>query len=254
MIVLDTDAVLTVLLLFMRVFVFVFLLPIFGTFFVPNTVKVYLALAIAFSLFSFAELEPVKVDSTAHFIQLATSELAFGFLTGFFLRLIFDAVFIAGELIAVSTGLGFLTMFLPQQPQTTVLAGFSTLLSSTLFLSVGGAEAVYVGFVNSLGSVPLGSFNVYSLNGEVFIKLFYESFSTGVKIAFPVILASLITNIILAIINRFIPQINVFMVGLPLQVAVGLVVFALSMPVIGLVLISEMRDYVFEFLEFMNHR
>ncbi|MDQ7083304.1 MAG: flagellar biosynthetic protein FliR [Aquificota bacterium] len=93
-------------------------------------------------------------------------------------------------------------MFLPQQPQTTVLAGFSTLIASTLFLSLGGAEAVYIGLAQSFKSVPIGGFDLFSLNGKVFLTLFYKSFFMGVKIALPVLIAAMLTNIILAVIKQ----------------------------------------------------
>ncbi len=252
MISLDTNSLLTLFLLFLRIFAFVFLVPFFGTFFVPNTVRVYLSVAIAFSLFVLTDVKPVEISSALHFMTLALGEVIFGFVAGFFLRLLFDAVFIAGEIIAVNTGLGFLVMFLPQQPQTTVLAGFSTLLASTLFLSLGGAEIVYVGLANSVREVPVGSMDIYSINGEMFLKFFFSSFSMGVKLALPVLIVALLTNIILAVINRFIPQINVFMVGMPLQVMVGLLVMAISLPVVGLVLISYMREYMLNFLKFVG--
>ncbi len=252
MISLDTNSLLTLFLLFLRIFAFVSLVPFFGTFFVPNTVRVYLSVAIAFSLLLLTDVEPVEISSTLHFVTLALGEVIFGFVAGFFLRLLFDAVFIAGEIIAVNTGLGFLVMFLPQQPQTTVLAGFSTLLASTLFLSLGGAEIVYIGLAKSLEQVHIGGIDIYSINGEMFLKLFFSSFSMGVKLALPVLIVALLTNIILAVINRFIPQINVFMVGMPLQVMVGLLVMAISLPVVGLVLISYMREYMLNFLKFVG--
>ncbi len=252
MIVIDINALLTMLLLFFRVVTFVFMVPTFGTLFLPNFVRIYLAFAIAASIFYFTNIEPVEINSALTFMKFMAQEVIFGFLAGFFLRLLFDSIFIAGEIIAVNTGLGFLMMFLPQQPQTTVLAGFSTLLATSLFLTLGGAEAIYVGLVKSFESVPLGSFDIYSLNGKVFLSLFYKSFSTGVKIALPVLIAALITNIILAIVNRFIPQINVFIVGLPLQVIVGLIVLMLSLPVIGLVMVSYMREYMLDFLRFVG--
>ncbi|RLJ71532.1 flagellar biosynthetic protein FliR [Hydrogenivirga caldilitoris] len=252
MITLDTNSLLTISLLFFRVFAFVVMVPFFGTFFLPNFVRAYLSFAIAVSIFMLSDLKPIEINSVAEFLKLSLQEALFGFLAGFFLRLLFDSIFVAGEVIAVNTGLGFLMMFLPQQPQTTVLAGFSTLLASTLFLTLGGAEAVYVGLVKSLQGFPLGSFDLYLLNGKALLNLFYSSFSTGVKLALPVLIASLLTNVILAVVNRFIPQINVFMVGLPLQITVGLVILLLSLPIIGLVLISHMREYMFNFLRFMG--
>ncbi len=250
--VIDTDSLLTLLLIFLRVSAFVFMVPLFGTFFMPGFVRVYLSFALALSVLFMGGVEPVEVHSALQLLSMALQEVIFGFTAGFFLRLFFDAIFIAGEIIAIHTGLGFLMMFLPQQPQTTVLAGFSTLLGSTLFLTLGGAEAVYVGLLKSFESLPIGSFSVYSLNGELFLKLFYRSFSMGMKVALPVLIASLLTNVILAIINRFIPQINVFMVGLPLQIMVGLTVLMLALPVLGLVLVSYMREYMLNFIRFVG--
>ena len=251
MIVLDTNSLLTILLVFLRVLSFVVMVPLFGTFFLPNFIRVYLALAVAVSIVMVADIKPLEINSALQFIAYALHELSFGFLAGFFLRLLFDTFFVAGEVIAVNTGLGFLMMFLPQQPQTTVLAGFSTMFASTLFLALGGAEAVFVGLAKSFESTPVGSFDIYSINGQVFLSLFYKSFSMGVKVALPVLIVAILTNVILAVVNRFIPQINVFMVGLPLQIVVGMTVFVLSMPVIGLVLASYIRDYMLDFIRFV---
>ncbi len=241
-----------VFLLYLRVLSFFLLVPVFGTFFVPGFVRIYLAFAFALSIALFLPLRPVDTTSALEIARLALGEVLFGFLAGFFLRLIFDAIFVAGEVIAVHSGLGFLMMFLPQQPQTTVIAGFSALLGSTLFLTLGGAESVLLGLAGSIKNVSPGSFDLFSLRGDVFMQLFYESFGMGVKMSIPVLIAALLTNIILAVVNRFIPQINVFMVGLPLQIAVGMIVFMLSLPVIGIVLVSYMRDHILNFVRFIN--
>ncbi len=252
MIELSTGYLISAFLIYLRVLSFVIAVPMFGTFFLPGFVRIYLSFALAFSILAFSDVRPIEVTTSSQLISLATAEVLFGFTAGFFLRMVFDAVFTAGEIIALHSGLGFLMMFLPQQPQTTVLAGFSALLGSTLFLTLGGAEAVFLGLSGSYSSVPLGSFDLYSLNGEVFLRLFYESFSTGVKIALPVLIAALLTNIILAVVNRFIPQINVFMVGLPLQIMVGLIVFMLSLPVMALVLTGYIRNHILDFLKFLG--
>jgi len=249
---LTTAHLLTAFLIYLRVLSFVLIVPFFGTFFMPGFVRIYLSFALALTILAFGEITPLEVNSASQLMALALGEILFGFMAGLFLRMIFDAVFVAGEIIALHSGLGFLMMFLPQQPQTTVLAGFSALLGSTLFLTLGGAEAVFLGLAGSYGSVPLGSFDLYSLNGEVFLKLFYSSFATGVKISLPVLIAALLTNIILAVVNRFIPQINVFMVGLPLQIMVGLTVFMLSLPVMAIVLTGYIRDHILDFLKFLS--
>ncbi len=249
---LSTGFLIGVFLLYLRVLSFIMLVPVFGTFFVPGFVRIYLAFAIALSIALFVPIKPIETTSALEIFRLALSEVLFGFIAGFLLRLIFDTIFVAGEVTAVHSGLGFLMMFLPQQPQTTVIAGFSALLGSALFLTLGGAESVLLGLAGSIKNFPLGSFDPLSLRGDVFLELFYKSFSMGIKIAVPVLISALLTNIILAVVNRFIPQINVFMVGLPLQIAVGLIVFMLSLPVMGIVLISYMREHILNFVRFIN--
>ncbi len=253
MISLDIDSLLTLALVYIRVIAFVFLVPIFGfrSEFLPLNVRMSLGFALGMIVFFLSGIEPVSVSSSYQLAYLALKEFLFGFTAGFLLRLLFDAVFIAGEIMAVNMGLGFLVMFLPQQPQTTVLAGFMTLLAATLFLTLGGAEIVIVGLIESFSHFPLGGFNLYGMNPEEFFKLFYESFTFGFKLSIPILVVALFTNVILAVINRFIPQINVFMVGLPLQLMVGFVVLTLALPVMGIVLVAYMREYLSGIVKFL---
>ncbi len=254
MISLDVQTLITLMLVYVRVISFVFLVPIFGfrSEFIPLNVRFALGFALGMIVFFLSGIEPVSINSSYQLALLALKEFLFGFTAGFLLRLLFDAVFIAGEIMAVNMGLGFLVMFLPQQPQTTVIAGFATMLAATLFLALGGAEVVVVGLINSFGTFPLGGFELYSLNPEEFFKLFYKSFSFGFKLAIPILAVAMFTNVILAVVNRFIPQINVFMVGLPLQLMIGLVVLMLALPVIGLVLINYMREYLLDITLFLT--
>jgi flagellar biosynthetic protein FliR len=60
---------------------------------------------------------------------------------------------------------------------------FFMLLFTSFFLSVGGPEIVFLSLANSLSKVPLGTFDLYSINPDVFLKLFYESFSLAVRIS-----------------------------------------------------------------------
>ncbi len=250
--VLDIDALLTLLLVYLRMFSFLLMVPIFGREFIPVNVKLFLTMALSFSVFLLGDVKTIQYSSFYQFLAYAISEISLGFVTGLILRFIFDAIYIAGEIIATSMGLGFLMMFLPQQPQTTVMAGFSLMMGTAIFLSLGGAEILLVGFMDSFKTLPPGGFNIFSINPDVFLNLFYASFSLGVKLSLPVLIASLLTNVILAVVNRFIPQINVFMVGLPVQLMVGFFVFILSLPILGLVVANHMREYIFDVISFLK--
>ncbi len=250
--VVDINALLTLLLVYVRITSFLFMVPIFGREFLPPHVKLYLAMALSLSVFMFGDVNVMEFDSSFKFFMAVLNEMIFGFVTGLVVRFIFDAIYVAGEIIATSIGLGFLMMFLPQQPQVTVLAGFSLMLGTAIFLSLGGAEILLLALTDSFKNIAPGSFNIFSLNPEIFLNLFYESFALGVKLSLPVLIASLLTNVILAVVNRFIPQVNVFMVGLPVQLMVGFFVFILSLPVIGVVMASHMKEYIFDVISFIR--
>ena len=245
---LTESALLTLFLIYVRVFSFLFLVPFFGKDSIPNIVKVYLVSAISLSIFYYLEMEPVQIKTTLEFFILVLKEFMLGFLAGLILRFLLDAIMYAGEYIGVNMGLGLATVFLPQQPQINIMSVFFMLLGSLFFISVGGPEIIYMALIKSFGSVPLGGFDLYSLNPDVYLSIFYESFSLAFRIALPVILALTLLNVVLAITNRFIPQINVFIVGLPLQVLVGFIVLIISLPLLTILLSSYVKVYIINFV------
>ncbi len=249
---LDEKALITLLLVYVRIFSFLSLVPFFGKESLPNVIKLYLTTALSLSLFYYTEMGPIQVRSSAEFMLMVLREFLLGFLAGLILRLILDAVASAGEYIGINMGLGLATVFLPQEPQLNIMSVFFMLLGSVFFIAVGGPEMVYLALVRSFESIPIGSFSPYELRPDAFLKLFYESFSLAFRVALPLILTLLLLNIVLAIINRFIPQINVFMVGLPLQVLVGLIVLIVMLSLITLVLSSHVKDYIINMVRFLG--
>jgi len=245
--IIDENFLITLLLSYFRVSTFLFMFPFFGSNYIPLNVRLFLTFSIAFAIISFIEIKPMEVKTFTEFILYAINESLFGFITSLILRLILDALLIAGEIIALHTGLGFLQMFIPGQPQMSLFAGFFFLYGTLIFLAIGGAEVVILALAESFINLPIGSFNLFSLDPEVFLNFFYESFNLGVKVSLPVFLSALILNLILAIVNRFIPQMNVFMVGLPLQVLVGLTVLLFALPIITITISDHLLDY-FEIL------
>lgn len=249
---LDINALLTLFLVYMRVASFLVMVPVFGREFLPPTFKAYLATAISFALFLYADVKPAEFPTVAHFFLAMLKEFLLGFTAGFILRLMFDAMQMAGELISLNMGLALATVFNPQQPQTTVVAFIFGLLANLLFLSVGGAEITLLALSRSFERVPPGSFSLYTLNPEMFLSFFYESFLLAFKVALPMLVIMLVFNLVLALVNRFIPQINVFMVGLPVQVFLGFLVIMLSAPVVMSVFSSHLREHIIKFVAFLG--
>ncbi|SHK13514.1 flagellar biosynthetic protein FliR [Thermocrinis minervae] len=250
--ILDLNTLLTLFLVYLRVFAFLIFVPVFGTGFLPNTVKAFLGSAIGLSLFFYQRVEPIKFDTTVEFFIYCFNEFLLGFVAGLLLRFVLDAVFMAGELMSVNMGLGLATLFLPQQPQTTILGLYFSLMATIIFINIGGLHIVYLALLKSLQSVPPGSFKLYSLDGHAILKLFYASFSLALKVAIPLVLSMLIFNITLAVINRLIPQMNVFIVGLPFQLFLGFLVLLIALPVIVMVITSHMKEYIINFTRFLG--
>ncbi|MEJ5339856.1 MAG: flagellar biosynthetic protein FliR [Aquificaceae bacterium] len=245
---LDINALLTLFLVYLRIVSFLLMVPVFGKEFMPNTFKVFLATAIGFSLFLYSDIKPLQFPTTAHFLLAMLKEILFGFTAGLMLRFLFDAMQMAGEFISLNMGLGLATIFNPQQPQTTVFAFFLSLMATLFFLALGGAEITLLSLGRSFERVPPGGFSLYEINPEVFLSFFYESFLLAFKVSLPVIVVMLVFNLVLALVNRFIPQINVFIVGLPIQVFIGFVILLLSFPVVFLVYSSHVREYIIKFV------
>ncbi len=250
--ILDINALLTLFLVYVRVFSFLILVPVFGREFMPNTFKLFLTTAISFALFIYSDIKPLEFLNTFHFFLHVLSEFLFGFTAGLMLRFLFDAMQMAGEFISINMGLGLATVFNPQQPQTTIMAFFFSLLALLFFLSLGGPEILLLSLGKSFEKIPLGSFNIYEIDPELFLKFFYESFLLAFKVAFPIIVVMLIFNLVLALINRFIPQINVFIVGLPIQVFLGLLILVLFFPLISWIFTSYVKEHIIKFIALLG--
>ncbi|WP_333784096.1 flagellar biosynthetic protein FliR [Thermocrinis sp.] len=249
MIIFDLNSLLTLFLLHVRILSFLLVVPFFGRELLPNTFKVFLATALSLTLFMYADIKPLDFPTIGHFYFSVLKEFLFGFFSGLFLRFIFDAVMIAGEVISVNMGIAIATLFLPQQPQTSVMSVFFMLFFTSLFLAIGGPEMVFLALVSSLKKVPLGGFDLYSVNLETFLSLFYESFNLGVWLSLPIVLSMLLLNLVLAVVNRFIPQVNVFIVGLPLQIFLGFLLLVVLFPLLSYLLSSHLKEYMIEFIK-----
>jgi flagellar biosynthesis protein FliR len=162
-------------------------------------------------------------------LLILVQQLIIGLAMGFSVRLVFAAVGIAGQLIAMTMGLGFATFFDPQtQGQNTAISQFLTILLMLIFLSLDGHLMMISALVNSFVSMPIGletdsiSPIKVAMWGEVI-------FTTGVLLALPAVTALLVTNMALGILTRTAPQLNLFGIGFPLTLSIGFLVLALAL-------------------------
>lgn len=203
--------------------------PLLNTSLIPLNIRIMLSIAFAFFFMSIFELKiPVENFSLLHYLMLVLRELLIGFLLGLLVNIFISAFSYAAELISYFMGFTIANVFDPTFGQISVLDRFFILLFYLLFFVTGAYQMVIGGLVMSFEVLPVG---VLSFNTQSLVYLFKEApliFYLGFKIAFPFVLILFMVNVALALINRLIPQINVFIVGLPLQIFIGLVSLAIA--------------------------
>ena len=214
--------------------------------FVPPNVKVLFALALTFFTLPYVD---TTVDlahiSLLNLFLLVIKEVLIGLFLSLVAQVFYSVAIYAAELISYMMGLTVANMFDPTFGMVSVLGRFFVLLFYGVFFSTGGYRLFIGALFESFKVVPIGSFSLSQSVYELFLKegalLFYLSF----KMAFPFLVALFITNLALALINRLIPQINVFIVGLPVQLFVGLFLLAVGLPA----LVYFSRGLVERFIE-----
>ena len=147
------------------------------------------------------------------------------------MRIVFVAVEMAGELIGLQMGLGFAIFFDPQNSgQIDIIGRFLGVIASLAFLAMNGHLMVLALISQSFSTLPVGVSGVNELTFQTLANWGQEIFKSGLQLSLPVLTALLITNLALGILTRAAPQLNIFAVGFPLTLSIGLFVLALSMP------------------------
>ncbi len=218
--------------------------PVFSSPFVPVQVKAAAVLGLSVGLTGLGLAPAVAVPPTAAGVAaMAGSEVVVGLLAGFVARLVFAAVQFGGQLVGFQMGLGIVSVMDPQfETQISVVSQLEFILALLLFLSVGGDRLLVEAFVSSLGTVPPGGWWDSPAVMEVLVRLSGEVFRLGVALAAPVIAALFAAHVILGVFARAVPQMNMLILGFPLQILVGFTVLGLSLRHWGRAFLWALQD------------
>lgn len=214
-----------------RTLAFIAATPLLGSSSIP--VQVRLGLAVLLTLLIAPLLPPIPLIEPASGIGLMIllQQIIIGLAIGFSIRIIFTAVEMTGEITGLQMGLGFATFFDPQQSSQVQLVGrFYGLLATLMFLAIDGHLQVIDIFAQSFTTLPIGTNGINSSLFTILVNWGAEIFTLGLHLALPVLAALLITNLALGILTRAAPQLNIFAVGFPLTLGIGLLVMAWALP------------------------
>lgn len=226
------DDIYRLMLIMFRTGALVMTVPVFGHVSIPRTLRVLFIVVIAVMLFPSAFVSSINIPRTMLELTIVIfSELAAGFVMGFTVVLIFAAVQFAGHLIGLQMGLAVANVIDPMGAgQISVVAEFYYMFSLLMFLVVNGHHMVIIALVKSFEMVPVGGAVFGGALQDLFVRLTFMVFVVGVKLAAPVIVVLYLSNLVLGIIARTVPQMNVFIIGFPLGIAAGLAMIAASFP------------------------
>jgi len=208
--------------------------PLFGNAAVPASVKLSLGVLLAMIIAPTVPALPATDPMSLAGLLILTQEMLVGLAMGFTIRIVFAAIEMVGEISSLTMGLGFASFFDPQtRGRSSAISQFLVMVSTLLFLSVNAHLVLLAALAESFISLPISAQPIHSGGFQQLAAWGAEIFRSGVQIALPVVAALLLTNVALGILTRAAPQLNIFGIGFPVTLGVGLLVLAMVMPYLG---------------------
>ncbi len=205
--------------------------PIFSARMVPLKVRLTIGLLLTWMVLPLVPSAPAVEPLGPIGLLISMHQVLIGLAMGFTLQMVFAALTVAGESVAMSMGLGFASMIDPQNGiQVPVLSSFYVVLGTLLFVALNGHLALIGMLVDSFNTLPIG---VEGLGPERIWQLVTwagRMFMGALLVALPALTSMLLVNLTLGVITRAAPQLNVFAVGFPMTLLLGFVLLLLSIP------------------------
>lgn len=218
------------LLVFVRITGMFFLSPIFGRRNIPS----YFKAGFCF-MFTIITANSITVPDLAAYSSLASyavligKELLIGLMLGFISYMLFSSIHVAGQLIDMRIGFGMVSVFDPiTNVQIPISADFYVIFATLFMLVTDSHHLLIQAIVDSYSILPLGEAQFNGALLKQVVDMFAKVFVIGFKIAAPVTVAILITDLSLGIISKSMPQLNVFMLGMPVKVVLGLAIILIT--------------------------
>lgn len=218
---------------FVRIGAMISIVPMFGMKSFPTRGKIIFALFITIAAAPSLSLPPPVDPFTLQGVFFIVQQILVGLAMGLIFLVVFQAFVVAGHLIAMGMGLAFAQMADPASGVTApIVSQYFTILVSLLFLALNGHLVVIQVVIDSFEYMPIG----VSFLNNASLRLVFEfgsyMFTAGVLIALPAITALLLINVSFGVVTRAAPALNIFAVGFPVTLLVGLLMLSLTTPVL----------------------
>lgn len=222
---------LTLVIIMIRVGPLLFLMPITGSNNVPSPVKILLTVATALVLLPVVPVHAGLLPATVlGFFLFIINEICFAGILAVFTRMIFDAVQIAGQMVGIQMGMGMAGVMDPQYgTQTSLIGQFWNLIAILIFLGIDGHHLYIRTLQESFTWVQPGTLHVGHATFEGVMQGVGRMFLMAIKIMAPASAAVFFSHVAMGIIAKTVPQIPILIVGMPINIGVGLIFVGLSL-------------------------
>ena len=216
---------------FLRITGLLLVAPVFGANVVPRRVKMVLAVTLTLVIAPMVPPAPAMEPFSALALLTALQQVLIGVAIGFAVQVVFDALLLAGQAIAMTMGLGFATLVDPSRGIATPVVGqFFIILGLLMFLAVDGHLLLLHVLADSFRWMPPGPAGIDSVSLATLVAWGGKIFEAGIVIALPAVVGLLVINVALGVVSRAAPQLNLFAVGFPLGMLFGFLMLVLSLP------------------------
>jgi flagellar biosynthetic protein FliR len=218
------------------------LFPIFSSSAFPNQLKIGLALVLALLFYTVVPVDPARFPrDILTFGLMLGAEILVGFTLGLCLRIFFAGVQMAGELIGFQVGFSMINVMDPQSGENvSIMDQIGYWVCLIIFLVLNGHHIIIMSMIDSFELVPVGGFVMHAAIPPRVMDVAAGLFVDAVKMSAPVIAVLTFVNTGFGLVAKFSPQTNVMIVAFPVKIVVGLIFFAMTLPIIAIVT----RDYI----------
>lgn len=221
-----------IILVFMRLLTFFIIVPVFFPKGTPVTFKIGFTIILSYILIPGIAYDFLSnISSIYVFIFYCINEIITGLVLGYITNLCFHSISFAGKLMDMQIGLSMISMFDPNiESSATLIERLLYWTSLVIFFVVDAHHVLIKALIESFKVISLGKLILSEASINLIFKAFNEFFLIGLKIAIPIVLIIILTDLTMGLVARTVPQLNIMILGMPVKILVGIGSFAFVLP------------------------
>jgi flagellar biosynthetic protein FliR len=205
--------------------------PVFGSLALPRRVRALLAVAVSLlvtPVYLGASLPPI--EQLGEYGRLMVNEALAGLMLGLGVTMLFSGIEVAGQIVSQMSGLSLADVFYPAiEEDSSVFSQLFYFLTLAVFVAMGGHRMMTEALLETFAAAPPGHVALGANFVDVLTNILTQSFALGIRAAAPLLMALLISNLVLGLISRTLPQINVIAVGFSVNALLALGLLSVSL-------------------------